>query len=255
MKYNIPNYVSLRSWHPWTNEPKAEFTSRDLSLLKQFYPGLKGIGGHTTRQYLDYEKAFSNKRNRNIKYFTFVREPISRYLSHFQYQIDIKGNEWTIESFSNEGRFNNFMVKRLAGCENLEKAILNLKKFDFIGLQEKFNQSLILLNQIIFNNSFDIRYESKNVSSSKSKLNFETLNKSLQDRIINNNKLDLALYDYIISEIYSTYIRQCPNIKNKELLLENALKDYHYNPLKFNIIRLWKAYNVYFAEPLIRKLR
>lgn len=252
LKYNIPNYVSLRSWYPWTNESVAEFTVRDLSLLKLLYPGLKGIGGHTTRQYLNYEKAFSD--NKSIKYFTFVREPISRYLSHFQYQVDIKNNEWTIESFCNEPRFNNFMVKRIAGTENIDKAIQNLKLFDFIGLQEKFNQSLILMNRIIFNDKLDIRYESKNVSNNDKKIKFDQLDKNIQAKIINNNELDIQLYNHIRSALYSKYINEYPDLIQKQLQFERNLEGYQYNKLRFNLIRLWKAYNVYFAEPFTRKL-
>jgi len=254
LKYNLPTYVSLRSWHPWTNEKEAEFTERDLFLLRKIYPFLKGIGGHSTRQSLNYEEVLP--KDQKISYFTFVRDPISRYMSHFKYQVHVKKNNYTIDSYCKEPRFNNYMVKRIAGSENLEVAIENLKYFKFIGLKERFNQSLILMNKFIFDEELDLRYESKNINKKESEISFYSLEDYQKENIKNNNCLDLLLYKHIYEEVYPKYISEYGTGKElefEERKLAELLKGFKYNTLKFNLIKLWKAYNVYFAEPLIRK--
>lgn len=252
LKYNLPTYVSLRSWHPWTNEKIADFNVKDLKRLRKLYPFLRGIGGHTTRPYLDYNKAFSNSEDK-VKTFMFVREPVSRYLSHLQYQIHKKKINWDIESYCTETRFSNLMVKRIAGCENLElaKEIVSTK-IHFIGIQEEFNKSLILMNKILFDNKIDIRYESLNVGRVNNKIEFKSFDKEIQGRILENNKLDIELYNYIMKNVYNRYLKVYENLDQELLIFEKELTTFKYNLFRKKLLKVSKAYNHFVSEPLVR---
>ena len=94
----MPAYLSLKPWYFWSNEPNNYLSSSELKRIIKLYPFLSGIGGHTTRTYANYEDVV----DKNIKYFTFLRDPIARYMSHFNHQVNKKGIDWTIESFINE---------------------------------------------------------------------------------------------------------------------------------------------------------
>jgi len=252
LKHNVPGYVSLRSWHPWTNEKKASFLSKDLKLLKTMYYPLSGIGGHTCRNYYDYEKAINQK----IKFFTFVREPISRYLSHLQYQIDNKGINWSVDEFLAENRFNNFMTNRIAGSNDLNRAIDYLeKKFDFIGITDNFDESLLILNQAIFQNKLDVRYEKLNVGSRVTKMNYNNLTSSQKSKIKENNTLDIALYRHIIEKIYPKYLKEYKGDLSSDVdKLQSRLVDFSYSKSRKLKAKTFFIINNYIIQPIVRSI-
>ena len=87
-------------------------------MLRRWLPFIGGIGGHTTRSWLDYEGAVG----RDVFRFTFMRDPIARYMSHFNYQRIRMGLDWRIEEFLAESRFDNYHTRRYAGRASLERA-------------------------------------------------------------------------------------------------------------------------------------
>lgn len=108
IKQNINTYVTLNNSIFWQRH-NGLFTPSMFSNLIKSYPFVKGIGGHTLRRYFDYDKYLENKET---KYLTFLREPISRYLSHYFYQKKKMGINWTLESFCASSEFNNFQTKK-----------------------------------------------------------------------------------------------------------------------------------------------
>jgi len=251
LKYNIPGYLSIKSWNPWTNESDAAFSPKDLKMLKFLFPFLKGIGGHSCRNYLDYQKVI----HKNVRYFTFFREPKGRYLSHLQYQIDKKDIQWTVDSFLDETRFNNFMTKRIAGSENLDIAIEKLNDFDFIGLTEKFNESLILLNSILFENEFNTGYEKLNIGLRSTKINFESLTSAQKEKLLKNNELDIKLYKYAVEKKFDAYKKAFHGDLPKAVdeLMKKA-DSFSYNTLKKNMVKLMFMYNQRVAQPILKKM-
>lgn len=87
-------------------------------------------------------------------YVTFLREPVSRALSHFAFGAERGG--WALETpFADVvragGILDNPMTRQLAGLRDarepcteatLERAISNLSTFGFVGLVEQFDHSL-----------------------------------------------------------------------------------------------------------------
>ena len=92
------------------------FTYEMFIKLRRYFPYINGIGGHTVRHYFEYERVIQSKE---VKYLTFIREPISRYLSHYHYQKNVMGIDWTLESFSESNNFRNYQTKKIAGYEDL----------------------------------------------------------------------------------------------------------------------------------------
>ena len=95
LKYYIPNYLSLSPVYVWTNEKESEFSKKELSILKLFHPFLAGIGGHRLKSFLNYESLFGG----DLVYFTFLRSPIPRYLSHFEHQCDVRVTKEALMTF------------------------------------------------------------------------------------------------------------------------------------------------------------
>ena len=194
---NFSFYYSLKSYCYWTNQKGSFFKEKEFRSLIKLFPFINGIGGHSIRNWLEYEKSSTN-----LNYITFLREPISRYLSHYRYQKHIMNIPWNIHTFLNENRFDNYMTFRLSEKGDLNEAKVNLMKFDFVGLQEEFDTSLILMQYYLKDLNLSINYESKNVSNTKNDNVVSFLdNDYIKKKIIEKNLKDIQLYNFAKEQI------------------------------------------------------
>ncbi|WP_299519964.1 sulfotransferase family 2 domain-containing protein [Winogradskyella sp.] len=235
IKYNLPGYLILKPWYYWSNEEGNFLNKSELKWLKIFYPILCGIGGHTTRTYARYEEVV----NKDIKYFTFLRNPITRYLSQYNHHVNKKRRNWSIEDFTNDRRFDNYMTQRLANGADLELAKFRLREnFSFVGLFEEFDESLVMLEQFVFGDNIALNYEHKNDSKKEKKIKYNELNENIKKSILKNNSLDIELYKYVCDELYPKYksnYRGDIELSTKSFKLKN--ENYRFNRFRYHIIR------------------
>jgi len=174
------------------NKPySAVFSAKDLQFVLRMNPFIKIISGHSLKPSVDLEHI-----GKRIKYITILRNPVNRYLSHYEHSIRINEAKWTFDDFMNIEEHNNFQTRKIAGKEdlNLAKNIL-AKKFYVVGIVEQFENFLELLSFKLNFNKKVLRYEIKNRGKNKdlvSELRSKYLNK-----IINKNELDIKLYKYV----------------------------------------------------------
>lgn len=226
------NYLSLIPWNPWTNIDESSFGKNDLKWLLRGIPNLRGFGGHNTRIYNGYGEVCND-----IQYVTFLRNPITRYISHYIYQVEIMNNKLSFEDFLSEKRFDNFMTKRIAGCfdGNKAKKILN-KNNVFVGLSENFDESLLLMkNKFNFKN-LNISYEKKNVSKDDSLKNKILNDKDNLDKIKQRNLLDIELYDFAKNELFNNEIANYERSLSSNLeIFKNQNQKYRFSAFKRSI--------------------
>lgn len=195
---NLLGYHPIQSHAFSTENDDSEdsyLTADELSKICQFYPLLSGIGGHSLRSNVDY----GNERL-SVKYFTFLRDPVSRALSHFHYHREVMKIDWTLDDFLADGSYNNLMCRRICGAEDADAAIAELKtRYYSVGLMEHFDESMQFFrtrtNELGY--SFkNIKAEKKNVRSSRAK---EPTNYSDQDidQIKSVNQEDMKLYEFV----------------------------------------------------------
>lgn len=247
IQHNYPSYIILKPWFRWPNQPGCYLRTKELRLLMKLLPFSKGVGGHTVRPYLDYHKIL----DRPFFYFTFLREPISRYISHF-HLMHALNKKLDIESFVMERQYNNFQTVRLAEEENIEKARQVLKRnFHFMGLTERFDESLLLLKDKLGDKNFNIHYERLNISKEHTEIiQYKNLSKKVQQKILDNNKLDLYLYDYGLNEIYPTFRKQYSgNIKSDLISFKYENKTFSFPKIKDFILKLYQYINQYGVQP------
>lgn len=236
---NFLSYITLTPWHYWSNEEQNVFSTKEAKWLLKLLPFLKGFGGHTTRAYLGYEKLYNPK----IDYITFLREPISRYLSHYNYQKKVMGIDWKFEEFLNEKRFDNFMTKRIAGVPDVKTAIKYLNdKFSFVGLNEKFDESILIMKTELKMPNFKPFYERKNVSInlhySESDLFQE---KHMKEKIIKRNELDIKLYEHVRAELFPIYIeRGGAKLQNELNYFKKANSDFKFSRIRWFICAIYR---------------
>ena len=136
LHYNFKNYFTINPRNLRTNNQDSFFRKKNLENLLKKYPECSGIGGHTTRSFLGYADILQYP----IFYLTFLRDPVHRYLSHFNYQKNVMKINWKFEDFLATKYFNNFQCKRLVNRENPQEAFQELKKYAFVGLTDHYNE-------------------------------------------------------------------------------------------------------------------
>ncbi|MDF1862112.1 MAG: sulfotransferase family 2 domain-containing protein [Verrucomicrobiales bacterium] len=170
-------------------------TARDWRWMKVCYPRIKSIAGHCITPCDSLFDSFFPK----ARFFTFLREPVSRTISHYQFLVNGGHTVPSFEVWLEENR--NFMTKRLAGTENAQAAIDMLEeKVPFVGLMEHFDESLLLWRHWTGLPNLEIRYHFVNrAPATTTKENILSREENL-DRIRGANEEDAKLYGYLVEQ-------------------------------------------------------
>lgn len=171
------------------------FTHPDWTLVKKLYPNLRCASGHACATWGPVGEVES------ARFFTFVRLPVSRVISNYQYRL--AGGKYLEEFPVWASKNSNSQVRRLAGKEDLDaaKAVL-AKRMGFVGLTERFNESVLMWHRWLNLPNFDIRYERVNVSTNIEVRHHIEQNAEWMEIVRNKNLLDQRLYDYVKDEIF-----------------------------------------------------
>jgi len=204
-----------------------QFTKQDLIKLFKVWPiKITGIGGHRLGAFLGYEGAL----NKEVFYLTFLREPIRRYMSHLNWQKNVMSIDWTAESFANDIYFNNFQCYRISGKRTfLDAKKIISQKYGFVGLLERYDQSLIILEKILGLRQFSLQYSKANQKEYGFRsIKYDELTPDIQTKIVHNNQEDIKLYRYVLDELYPRYEHSygatLPSDLNKFLILNKTFR-------------------------------
>ncbi|MFP5259467.1 MAG: sulfotransferase family 2 domain-containing protein [Acidobacteriota bacterium] len=210
------NKILLDNFKP--EEVLSLYTDSDFVNFKEISQDhlekIKLIQGHILLQEYDPPRIYS----RDVRVFTFLREPIARLHSEYyflktwkhshMYSI-IHGRNISFSEYITSDlkevvyKGKNFMTRVLSGVdltssEACEKALSLAKKnlervFVAFGIQELFDESLVLLaRQLGLRNIF---YEKRNVLDDKSKSVISDLDYEVATL---HNQWDIKLYDFAV---------------------------------------------------------
>lgn len=217
------------------------FSAKDLQLVLRLNPFIKVISGHALKPYADLE--LSGKR---IKYVTILRNPVSRYLSHYEHSKRVVKMKWTFDEYMNIEEHNNFQTRKIAGKEdlNLAKSLLS-KKFFAVGVIEQFDSLLAFLSFKLKLGKSIWKYEVKNIGKNKD-LVAELHSKYLK-KIVSKNELDMQLYNYVAKTIHTNnteklneyFLHQNTTERTGNLSMIDKLKiksDFYFESFYFELI-------------------
>jgi Sulfotransferase family len=178
----------------------------DLRRARRLYRNLRGISGHIVRAYADLHQECLE-----IQFFTWLREPLSRYRSHFLNR-GVRYNRADFDRWFSDSRHHNWQSKIIAGEPSGEKAIEMLAtRFGMVGLMEQFDESLLLLGDWLCDREFRPEYRRLNqlaekrrpcdIAREKSDTSYLETDE-VRDQIREANAEDLKLYDYVTQVVY-----------------------------------------------------
>jgi hypothetical protein len=139
---------------------------------------------------------------------TILREPIARVISHYQYSVHRGNNKKTFEeTLRASENLENLQVKVITGGRELDKAKRFLEQCFFVGLTEKFDLSLRVLERLS-PWKLDLSYQKAVVA--KDNVIKDSLKKDerMLELAREYNKLDVELYQFAVTEIFPRLCRK-----------------------------------------------
>jgi hypothetical protein len=154
------------------------------------------------------------------RYMTFLREPVDRVLSHYYRHMHrpdlsladrrkadrVRALAGSLEEAMVELRFpqvNNLATRFLCGDPSplgelpataLDDAKASLREFAFVGIQERFEESIVLLQRAL---GLELTpYLNRHVSAEGGRPTVEEISAEQRALIIECNRLDVELYDF-----------------------------------------------------------
>ena len=179
-----------------TNHTKREvFTQADFEFARKFFPRLRSIAGHNLINplALAVPDAF---------HMTFVRDPIGRAISQYQDNVILNQHALSFEeSLRTQEKYHDVQVRVMAGERNLDKAKFYLEQCAFVGLTEKFDLSLHVLQKL---SPFRLNLHYKRRRAHQDNSIKQSLMKDSRalEMIREYNKLDMDLYSFAANEIF-----------------------------------------------------
>ena len=184
------------------------YTQRDLSIDLKLHPGAQSLAGHTLKPFVDF-----GPNDERLVWYTFLRDPIDRFVSHYQHQFTSGIPKFQLPFVEWMQRYErqNWMVRMLAGEEDIEaaKEILTTR-MQFVGFTERFDESLILLRHCLQLHEMDVDYVApSNISSINGvRRHISDHIEEYKSEILDRNSLDIELVRFAMEEIWPRQVAQ-----------------------------------------------
>jgi hypothetical protein len=233
-----PRHCEVEPWQTGANG--APFSSQDLQRLRKIYPRLESIAGHRITGYIDLQD-----NGDQFKYFTFLRDPVKTCASRFQYNIQYRGKkELVFEEWIQKDWTRNAQTRLIAGVEDYRQAVQIIqKKAIFVGLTERFDESLLMLKALV-ENGLNIAYRRVNVANHNSIAKDLLANPRTRQMLVDANQADLQLYDHVSKELYPAQQEKYGPSLQDDLLKFQQSRENNFNNLNLTLSRL-KQYLLY----------
>ena len=186
-----------RGGHAWVS-------AKDLKKTLRVYRNPAGICGHRITPHAGLQDLVPD-----IRFFTFVRDPIQRTISNFEHSVRSKigsVDKSDFIDFASDPAQHNILCRWLGGSEDPEDAIRMIDEVvGFVGVQEFFDESMVLFNAWLNNANFDPHYAYKNRSHGKSGLPLLD-DPELKDLLYKANAADQVVYQHVIEHVYPAQV-------------------------------------------------
>lgn len=164
--------------------------------MNRYYPRLDSISAHPVRVYSGLEQVVPD-----IDYLCFVRDPVVRTASHYQYDVQRGGVDLPFEEWITHDAVRDRQTRIIAGDDgSAEDAIALLGRFSFVGRSDRFNESLVMMQRRL--EIPDIRYYSKWVAPNNEIKQGLLEDPETVELLESVNQHDLRVWQHVVDEIY-----------------------------------------------------
>ncbi|WGZ96025.1 MAG: sulfotransferase family 2 domain-containing protein [Candidatus Thiothrix putei] len=194
------------------NMKNTFFSSDDFKLTKKLWPfNIKSIASHELSPLSDLASSIPN-----IKYYTFLRNPIDRCISHYQYHRQRTGDTIPLEEWIKSPDMQNLQTGFFSENKESKEALETLeKKMFFVGITEDFKFCMEMLNKLSGEKILTQINANRNTAYDNT-IKKEIMNsKKLISIIKENNQEDIIIYnkykEIILNEKNSTVFNKNNN--------------------------------------------
>lgn len=121
-----------------------KYDADDFRRLKRLCPWLRCVGGHAVTLWSGIETV------QPTRFFAVLRDPVVRGASHYQHHLQTAPQPLSWERWVEWTVHHDHQVKMFAGDGRIETALREIDRLGvFIGLQEEFDESLVLLQRLL----------------------------------------------------------------------------------------------------------
>ena len=175
-------------------------TAQDVKHAKRVYPDVSGFCGHRVRCFSGMSDAMPE-----LRYFTVMREPVTRFISHFHHYHRGRTDTCTAEKlkeFASNPDYRNIQTRWLCGTENVEDAIRVINdRIDIVGLTERFDESALLIGRWLGLDDRALTFRPRNTSHGAASLPYHD-NPELMSIIREANDADVQVYNYVLEDCF-----------------------------------------------------
>src|SRR5215211_3567419 len=199
----------------------AEASTRKVSKPPGGWENWQRRGGRVSVGHVPYH-LFRDHLPGGTRYMTFLREPVDRVLSHYYRHVHRRDPSRAGQQKGRPGagariraesieqalvemdlpQLNNLCTRFLCGHHAydelpdsaLDDAKENLRAFDFVGIQERFAESLVLLQRMLGLTA--LPYVDRHVSLAGARPTVDELSDEQRELIADRNRLDAELYRF-----------------------------------------------------------
>lgn len=153
--------------------------AEDLRRIKWIYPGLKSLGGHPVRPMSDLDA-----EEPDLRYYTFLREPVARAASHFCWFLSWKCNDKVMypdidkvfRRWATARENRNRQCKHLSASGRSAESLEMLDQKQMLVLRvDRFTESLLLFQQWAEEPEMDLHVKERNTQAdARKRLSGET---------------------------------------------------------------------------------
>lgn len=184
--FDVPSFMSSSD---------GVFQKDGMKKILRINPFIRSIAGHRIRSYSNISDLYQD-----VRYITLLRDPVRRTISHYQYNVEKQGANLSFDEYLTHDASFNRQTRIVAGTADLNLAKEMLKEnFFLVGIVEEFDEFLIHLKKKLLPFQLKINYRLQNVSKKNSAIR-KNIDKEIDQyykKIVNRNKLDLELYNYV----------------------------------------------------------
>jgi len=201
-----PGYVQAVPWSP-PREMGADgedfilpvYDPDDFRRLQRLCPWMRAVGGHSLTMWSQLHTV------RPVRYFAFMREPTARAASHYQYHVATAPEPLDWETYCDWPEHYNSQVRFFSRDADPDEAIRLIKEHGvFIGLLERFEESLLLLQRLVAPELVPY-YMRRNTAGSTTIAKDLMADPDSRQRLREMNSAEFPLHDFVVNELWPQY--------------------------------------------------
>lgn len=201
-------HCEAADWGPPAADPMAvtavvpKWGPADLRRLRRLWPGLRCVSGHPITLWAGLETVAPQ-----LRYFAFMRDPVERGASHYAFQLANDRRPLPWERWVDWPVHHDHQTKMLSRRADPDEAIRLIRAHGaFVGLTERFDESLVLLERL-FRPGLDIAYVRRNTAAEKGPAAALLADPEKRSHLERMYAADRIVHQWVTSELYPEYVR------------------------------------------------